>query len=136
MIVNNLNNNKIKLYSYGKETNYFGTSIEYDDKTNTFLFFYYPSYLKIFIVNGLIQKDFVPQVEKKCNIIATFENSNAFKLKKFISEKNSSDFFYFPPTFFYEILSFFNKKDYKIHLNNLFFKHKRYLVNGISYSNN
>lgn len=136
MIIQKLNNDFVKLYTYGKEKNYFGTSIEYYDNSITFLFFYYSSFVRVYVINGLKKDRVLVQVNQKVNIIAVYDGNIAKRFIRFYKEKTSDPFlFCIPPLFFREINVFLEKKHYLINLNRLYCKYKEEIKNGMYYPN-
>jgi len=135
LIIYPFSSEEVKLFSLGIEKNYFGTSIEYYDYSNTFLYFYYPKYLKLYVINGVKSVSNIPCVEGLCNLIVTYEDGFARKIKKFIEEKKDEKYIYFmPPVFFRLLLAFEHKKKVNEHLNILYENFKRKLINGVDYN--
>ena len=137
MFVYKLSNTFVKLYSKGIEKEYFGTKIEYLDETNTFLFFYYTNYVRVYVINGM-KKDFqLVQCTPKINKIITLEGLFAKRFIRFYKQITlDADFiFYIPPIFFRECFYILNEKKYMYKLNFLFEKYKRDIKKGKTFSN-
>ncbi len=137
MFVYTLSNNFVKLYSKGIEKEYFGTKIEYLDETNTFLFFYYTNYVRLYVINGM-KKDYqLVQCSPKVNKIVTLEGLSAKRFIRFYKQITVNDnfIFYIPPIFFRECFYILNEKKYMYKLNFLYNKYKRDIKNGKTFSN-
>lgn len=74
-----------KMFTQGVELKYKGTSIVYDDRSATVLYFYWPSFSCAYVVDGLGDKDEVPQVVGKCRKIFKLEGKYVNRLKRFLS---------------------------------------------------
>ena len=110
MFVYKLSNTFVKLYSKGIEKEYFGTKIEYLDETNTFLFFYYTNYVRVYVINGM-KKDFqLVQCTPKINKIITLEGLFAKRFIRFYKQITFDDdfIFYIIPIFFIECFYILN----------------------------
>ena len=74
-----------KMFTQGVELKYKGTSIVYDDRYVTVIYFYWPSFSCVYVVDGLSKTDDVPQVVDKCRKIFRLEGKYVGRLKKFLS---------------------------------------------------
>lgn len=133
MIIHQNQHKYFKIYSIGVEKEYLGTSINYFDETITFIFFYFPRLCRVYIVNGKLKKNEVPEINEKVNLIAQYDNKSCYRIKKFLEEKShiENSIFYFPEIFFSQLSAFLEKQRYKDTLNNLYDKYKKDLDYGI-----
>lgn len=126
----------VRLYSKGIEIKYNGTNIEYNDSTNTFLFFYYSSYTVVYVING-IKKDFtLVQVKQKINRIAVYSSKEARRFIRFfnyILNKDDNTIFYLPPLFFRECWTILFRKNYMKIMLDLYDKYKTEISEGKYY---
>lgn len=132
-----LESDYIKLYSVGIEHKYKGSSIIYYDNTLTFLYFYMPSYMRLYIINGQNKKKYIPQVKEKINHILTLEGKYARRFKNFMDEKLKTEkiVFFFPPIFIREISCVIECNDYKFYMERIYKKYKNRYKNGIIHIN-
>lgn len=128
--------NFVKLYSKGIEKKYNGVNIEYENETNTFLFFYYSSFTRVYVINGAKNDFQLVQVKEKINRIAIYDYVIAKRFIRFFNEvSRREDFlFYIPPLFFREILPLLNQKNYIKNLGRLYNKYKEDIKNGMTFS--
>lgn len=132
--IDKLNNDFVKLYTFGKEKNYLGTSIEYYDDTNTFMFFYYSSFVRVYVINGVKEERNLVQVNKKINVISVYDDIYAKRFIRFYKEINQDPFFVkIPPLFFREINVFLGQKKYMEKISRLYLKYKENINNGMYY---
>ena len=131
-----LSNNFVKLYSKGIEKKYNGTNIEYEDETNTFLFFYYSGYTKVYVINGAKNDFQLVQVKEKINRIAVYESISARRFIRFFNEvvKSEDYLFYIPPLFFRECLPLLNQNKYLEKIKRLYEKYKEETEKGFYFS--
>ena len=136
MTVYPLLTNFVKLYSKGIEKKYNGVNIEYENETNTFLFFYYSSFTRVYVINGAKNDFQLVQVKEKINRIAIYDYVIAKRFIRFFNEvSRREDFlFYIPPLFFREILPLLNQKNYIKNLGRLYNKYKEDIKNGMTFS--
>lgn len=134
MIVYRFNSKFVKLFSLGVQKNYYGNSIEYYDDSISFMFFYYPKFSRVYIMNGIIEKDVIPQVNQKVNIICKFDNRACNRFRIFLNDilRKEKIIFYFPEIFFCQIQVFLEKnKFYKSDLNALYDKYREEYLDGL-----
>lgn len=126
MTVNILRNEFVKLNSYGVELNYYGTSIEYCDDTNTFLLFYYKKFCRAYVINGKNEEQNLVQVKERIQIIVKYDNRSCKRFFKFLRSKIDDEFIYtIDPLFFCEIKTFLEKRNYMDYLNYIYAKYKK-----------
>ena len=134
MTITFLNNNFVKLYSKGIEKEYLGNKVIYKDETNTFLFFYYSSFLRIYVINGNKSDFTLVQVKEKVNIIVQYSFLYAKRFLRFYKIVEKDEFLYkIPPLFFREIYPLLMEKKYIKKITELYLKYKKEIENGISY---
>ena len=126
MFIYPLSNNLVKLYTKGIEKEYLGTKIEYFNHTNTFLFFYYTDYIRVYVINGMKEDFQLVQCSPKINRIITLEKTSAKRFIRFFNEKTENDdfLFYVSPLFFRECNLLLLEKNYMFKLNILYEKYK------------
>ena len=136
MIIDKLNNSFVSLYTYGNEIGYYGNSIEYSDDSITILFFYYSSFTKVYIINGVKEDNVLVQVRSKINIISIYNGVIARRFIKFYKEKSNEDFFkMLPPLFLREIYHILSCKGYMNKLERLYEKYREEMDNGMYFPN-
>jgi hypothetical protein len=102
----------IKVYALGIETEYRGVSTVYDDEAKTFVYYYYPQYKRMYVLDGKTASLSIPLVNNKIRVITVLEDQRVVKFnhyfKKVIENKR---LFYFPDSFFREIrITMYKKK--------------------------
>lgn len=136
MVINKLNTEFVRLYTYGKEINYLGNAIEYDDNYCTFLFFYYSRFVRVYVINGMDKKKTLVQVKSKINLINTYDGLIAKRFIRFYKEASQEPFFIkMPPLFFRELSVILQNKGYMNKAARLYAKYREDLNNGIHYPN-
>jgi hypothetical protein len=94
----------IKVYTLGIEKEYRGVSTIYDDDAKTFIYYYYPHYKRMYIIDGTEKELWIPLVENKIRVISVLENNNVVKFNhSFKNVIENKSLFYFPDSFFREI---------------------------------
>ena len=95
----------IKLYSTGIETDYRGTSIVYDDTTKTLLYFYYPHFQKLYIIDGTKAETQLANVAEKVRIIAIYRGREVTLFSRYMKQLiKSKELFYMDDDFFVDIM--------------------------------
>lgn len=132
MTVKILQDDFIKMYVSGLQKKYLGYKVEYYDRTLTFIYFYYSDFFRLYVVNGLKQKDSLVQVQEKINVIAFFDGKYANRFKDFLALKTQNDtyFYYLPESFIREVALFISCKRYKKYLNSIYEKYLNRMKNG------
>ena len=82
----------IKTFSTGVEKEYRGTSIIYDDKYKVLLYHYFPTYKRLYVLDGLHEEKELINVVEKVRIVAFFENRQVSYFSKYLKSiiKNGS----------------------------------------------
>lgn len=126
MEVELLSTDFVKLFSMGKEIEYTGKTIVYDNNKIVFLFFYYKNIFRIYIVNGKKANENLVQIKnQKINKICIYENKIAWRFKKCIDEIEDKSILYdLCECFFIELKSFLYKQNYKLYFKRLLDKYK------------
>lgn len=134
MIIEKINENFVKIFSLGYEKNYSGNFIEYYDNTITFVFFYFKKYCRVYIINGIQNKDIVPTIQSKVNVICKYENHQCKRFRLFLKEivDDNNLIYFFPPLFFLQLSVFLEKKkNYRFYVNLLYEKYKKEINYGL-----
>ena len=92
--VKELSNTFVRLYSYGKEKEYRGTEIEYFDEYPVLLFFYYSTFTRVYVINGMKEERNLVQVNKKINVICVYDNLIAKRFIRFFNLAKDSKYFF------------------------------------------
>jgi hypothetical protein len=95
----------LKIYSDGVETGYKGSSILYDGKYKTLLYYYYPNYKKLFVLDEKAGERWLTNVTEKVRIVAVFKNRQVVLFNKYLKSiiKNKA-IFYFNDEFFLDLM--------------------------------
>lgn len=131
MIVYNVNEKDIRLYSLGKQKAYYGTAIEYFDNKISFIFLYFQKYCICYVVNGMEKKEQILQVDGKVNIIVKFRDKECRRLSNLVKDftiKDKDKIFDLSPAFYLDLKCIINSKTYKSTALNLYNKYKRELL--------
>lgn len=134
LTVSFLNNSFVKLYSKGIEKEYLGNKVIYKDETNTFLFFYYSCFTRIYVINGVKEDFTLVQVKEKINKIAVYSSIQAKRFLRFYKLVKDDEYLYkIPPIFFREIYAVLSHKNYLKTIKRLYEKYKMEEKNGTCY---
>jgi len=136
MVIESLKTDFVKLYSKGIEIKYLGNAIEYDDKFCTFVYFYYTSHRRVYIINGVKKKVLLPQINDKINIICKYEDKYTNRFNLFLKYTDEYIIYSLPPIFFRKLKIIIEAK--KMDINDALFLYKYYkkgITHGINYIN-
>jgi len=81
----------IKIFCHGQEKRYYGNKIQYREKTKLFIYYYFPDYRGMYILDDSKEESAVPYIEEKIRIIGKLEYSAVTKIREFMQYCASDD---------------------------------------------
>jgi len=97
--------NFIKIFSVGVEKEYRGKSIVYENNTKTLVYYYMPSYRRLYIIDGKREDTHLLNIEEKVRVIGMLENREVNYFTKYLKEMiKSNKIFFMNDDFFIDII--------------------------------
>ena len=103
----------VKTYSLGIEEHYTGNTIIYNNTTKTFIYYYYVSYTRVYVIDGKGKNTELPQINEKIRVLYYLENAKAMNFLKYTSawiKKDNKTLFNLNDSFYYDLYALINKK--------------------------
>lgn len=107
-------NESLRMFAQGLEDIYLGKRVRYNDRSKTFVFYYFSKHKRVYIIDGVEKTTSLPQIVEKVRIICTIEDSKVSIFKRFVKtvqrQESINILYTLSDLFFRELYALLQKK--------------------------